>query len=209
MTLTLTGFIRDVITPVGIATLSMTFDDEPRTKTLMVPFMVVELPSAYNVIIGRPTFNKLQVVVSMYHRNMKFPTNTGAGEARSDPRESTHRSRFSLRLASDVSGVKFSILRVGKTTYGSRIASMPKARLASRLQPRPPCKGATARRGSSPHTTRCQRPARKRLLARGEVARAAPAHSQPAEGQLPAGKASRRLCRGIDSDVGSQRGQEG
>ncbi|RRT65377.1 hypothetical protein B296_00019285 [Ensete ventricosum] len=39
------------------------------------------------------------------------------------------RSRFSLRPASDVSGAKFSILRVGKTTYGSRIASMPKARL--------------------------------------------------------------------------------
>ncbi|RWV80941.1 hypothetical protein GW17_00057702 [Ensete ventricosum] len=51
MTSTLIGFTGDVITPVGIATLPMTFDDEPRTKTLMVPFMVVELPSAYNVII--------------------------------------------------------------------------------------------------------------------------------------------------------------
>ncbi|RWW86334.1 hypothetical protein BHE74_00004896 [Ensete ventricosum] len=41
MTSTLTGFTGDAITPVGVATLPMTFDDEPRT--FMVPFMVVEL----------------------------------------------------------------------------------------------------------------------------------------------------------------------
>ncbi|RZR99542.1 hypothetical protein BHM03_00029107 [Ensete ventricosum] len=45
MTSTLTGFTEDMITPVGIATLPMTFSDKPRTKTFMVPFMVVELPS--------------------------------------------------------------------------------------------------------------------------------------------------------------------
>ncbi|RZS01982.1 hypothetical protein BHM03_00031935 [Ensete ventricosum] len=35
MTSTLTGFTDDAITPVGVATLHVTFDDEPRTKTLM------------------------------------------------------------------------------------------------------------------------------------------------------------------------------
>ncbi|RRT62593.1 hypothetical protein B296_00012627 [Ensete ventricosum] len=52
MTSILTWLSRDTITPAGIATLLMTFSDEPRTKTLMVPFMVVELLSAYNMIIG-------------------------------------------------------------------------------------------------------------------------------------------------------------
>ncbi|RRT39648.1 hypothetical protein B296_00023280 [Ensete ventricosum] len=88
MTSTLIGFTREAITQVDVATLLMTFDDEPRTKTFMVPFMVVELPSAYNVIIGRPTLNKLRAVVSTYHRSIKFPTNMGPGEVRSDPRES-------------------------------------------------------------------------------------------------------------------------
>ncbi|RZR79586.1 hypothetical protein BHM03_00005320 [Ensete ventricosum] len=82
------GFTGDAITPVGIATLPMTFDDEPRTKTLMVHFMVVDLPSAYNVIIGRSTLNKLRAIVSIYHRSMKFPTSTGPGEIKSDPQES-------------------------------------------------------------------------------------------------------------------------
>ncbi|RWV97229.1 hypothetical protein GW17_00039994 [Ensete ventricosum] len=35
MTSTLTGFTGDAITPVGVATLPVTFDDEPRTKILM------------------------------------------------------------------------------------------------------------------------------------------------------------------------------
>ncbi|RZR82542.1 hypothetical protein BHM03_00008991 [Ensete ventricosum] len=85
MTSTLTGFTDDAITPVGIATLPMTFGNEPRTKTLMVHFMVVDLPSAYNMIIGQPTLNKLRVVVSIYHRSMKFPTNASLGEIKSDP----------------------------------------------------------------------------------------------------------------------------
>ncbi|RRT56091.1 hypothetical protein B296_00009368 [Ensete ventricosum] len=54
----------------------------------MVLFMVVKLPSAYNVIIGRPTLNRLKTVISTYHRLLKFPTRVGVGEVRSDPRES-------------------------------------------------------------------------------------------------------------------------
>ncbi|RRT67456.1 hypothetical protein B296_00015729 [Ensete ventricosum] len=49
MTSTLTGFIRGVITPVGIVTLSITFDNEPKTKTFVIPFMMVDLPSTYNI----------------------------------------------------------------------------------------------------------------------------------------------------------------
>ncbi|RRT68998.1 hypothetical protein B296_00030508 [Ensete ventricosum] len=40
MTSTLTRFTRDAITLIGIATLQMTFGDEPRTKTLMVLFLL-------------------------------------------------------------------------------------------------------------------------------------------------------------------------
>ncbi|RWW04818.1 hypothetical protein BHE74_00047772 [Ensete ventricosum] len=85
MTSTLIGFTMDAITPVGIRTLPMTFDEELRTKTLMISFMVVELPSAYNMIIDRSTLNKLRAIVSTYHRNIKFPTNVGVGEVKSDP----------------------------------------------------------------------------------------------------------------------------
>ncbi|RWW43356.1 hypothetical protein BHE74_00051002 [Ensete ventricosum] len=88
VTSTLTGFIGDFVSPTGATTIPITFGGEPRSKTLMVPFMVVKLPSAYNAIIGRLTLNRLKAIVSTYHRLLKFSTRAGVGEVRSDPRES-------------------------------------------------------------------------------------------------------------------------
>ncbi|RRT68489.1 hypothetical protein B296_00010368 [Ensete ventricosum] len=88
MASTLIGFTGDSISPLGITTLPVIVEEEPRSKMLMISFMVVGLSSAYNAILGCPTLNKLRAVVSTYHRTMKFPTNIGVGEARSDPRES-------------------------------------------------------------------------------------------------------------------------
>ena len=45
----------------------------------MVEFIVVDRPSVYNVIMGRPTLNALKAVVSTYHLAMKFPTESGVG----------------------------------------------------------------------------------------------------------------------------------
>ncbi|KAJ8478747.1 hypothetical protein OPV22_022474 [Ensete ventricosum] len=88
LTSTLTGFTGDSISPMGATTIPITFGGEPRSKTLLVSFMVVKLPSAYNAIIGRPTLNRLRTIVSTYHRVLKFPTRARVGEVRSDPRES-------------------------------------------------------------------------------------------------------------------------
>ena len=37
-------------------------------------FLVVDQPSAYNIIIGRPTLNQLKAITSTYHLMVKFPT---------------------------------------------------------------------------------------------------------------------------------------
>lgn len=67
MTLAFIGFIEDSISPLGNTTMPITVGEEPRSKTLMVTFMVVNLPLAYNVIPGRRTLNKLRAIVSTYH----------------------------------------------------------------------------------------------------------------------------------------------
>ncbi|RWW63579.1 hypothetical protein BHE74_00029226, partial [Ensete ventricosum] len=88
LTSTLTGFTRDFVSPLGVTMILVTFGGEPKSKTLMVSFMVVKLLSAYNTIIGRPTLNQLRAVISTYHRILKFPTRAGVGEVRSDLRKS-------------------------------------------------------------------------------------------------------------------------
>jgi hypothetical protein len=49
-----------------------------------VKFLVVDCPSAYNVIIGRPTLNKLRAVTSTYHLLVCFPTEHGIGKLKRD-----------------------------------------------------------------------------------------------------------------------------
>ncbi|KAL0428164.1 UNVERIFIED_CONTAM: hypothetical protein Slati_2991200 [Sesamum latifolium] len=46
-------------------------------KTCLLKFLVVDVPSAYNVILGRPTLNTFQAVISTYHMKIKFPTPGG------------------------------------------------------------------------------------------------------------------------------------
>ncbi|GAV73373.1 hypothetical protein CFOL_v3_16859, partial [Cephalotus follicularis] len=47
-------------------------------------FLVVDTPSPYNAIVGRPGLNLLEAIVSTRHLLMKFPTRFGVGEVRGD-----------------------------------------------------------------------------------------------------------------------------
>ena len=64
MASTLTRFTGDSISLLGTTVIPITIGEEPRAKTILTTFMVVDLPSTYNVILGRPTLNKLKAVVS-------------------------------------------------------------------------------------------------------------------------------------------------
>ena len=86
----LTGFIGDSISPLGAITLPLTLGAPPRSKTVITTFLVIDLPTAYNAILGRPTLNKVRVVVSTYYQTIKFPTHAGVGEVTRSPRESRH-----------------------------------------------------------------------------------------------------------------------
>lgn len=65
MTLSLIGYTGDSISLLGIVNLHVTFREEPHFKTLTTRFMMVDVPSAYNAIIGRPTLNCLKAMVSI------------------------------------------------------------------------------------------------------------------------------------------------
>ena len=73
----LIGFTGDTISPKGYVKLKVTFAGRDGSRSVEVKFLVVECPSAYNAIIGRPTLNALGAVVSTLHMAMKFPGDRG------------------------------------------------------------------------------------------------------------------------------------
>jgi hypothetical protein len=80
----LVGFGREQVQPVGIILQPVTVGTALRLSTIMVDFLVVDRPSAYNVIIGRPTLNKLRAATLTYHLMMKFLIEEGVGEVKDD-----------------------------------------------------------------------------------------------------------------------------
>ena len=52
----------------------------------MIKFLIVEAPSAYNMLLGRPSLNAIRVIPSAYHMVVKFPIENGIGMVRGDQR---------------------------------------------------------------------------------------------------------------------------
>ncbi|KAL0319758.1 UNVERIFIED_CONTAM: hypothetical protein Sradi_5237300 [Sesamum radiatum] len=73
------GFAGEVVHPRGMVSLPLTMGAGTTRKTCVLKFLVVDMPYAYNVILGRPTLNA-QAVISTYHMKIKFPTPKGVGE---------------------------------------------------------------------------------------------------------------------------------
>ncbi|RDX78625.1 hypothetical protein CR513_41077, partial [Mucuna pruriens] len=67
------GFAGERVPIKGIVELETTFGDRSRVRTIPVLYIVVDAEASYNIIIGRPTLNRLEAVVSTHHLCMKFP----------------------------------------------------------------------------------------------------------------------------------------
>ena len=82
------GFGGERVYAEGAIQLPVTFGVHPAKVTQMVDFLLVDQPSTYNAIIGRPTLNALRAVVSTYHLAMKFPAGDQVGEVKGNQAES-------------------------------------------------------------------------------------------------------------------------
>ncbi|XP_072062049.1 uncharacterized protein [Arachis hypogaea] len=81
---TLYGLGDTPIKPLGFIPLHTTFGKGAKSKTLSIDFIVIDVGSAYNALIGITTLNQLGAVVSTLHLCMKFPTPEGIATIRRD-----------------------------------------------------------------------------------------------------------------------------
>ena len=72
--------------PLGSIQLVLTLGDPPCQSTTTVRFLIVDAPSAYNMLLGKPSLNAIKAIPSAYHMVIKFPTVNGVGMVRGDQR---------------------------------------------------------------------------------------------------------------------------
>ncbi|GKE34550.1 reverse transcriptase domain-containing protein, partial [Tanacetum coccineum] len=82
-TTSLVGFSGEIIWPLGQISLLVKIGDEEHSTSAWMNFMVVRSPSPYNGIIGRPEVRRIQAVLSIAHRMLKFPVTGGTVTLRS------------------------------------------------------------------------------------------------------------------------------
>ncbi|XP_073294517.1 uncharacterized protein [Primulina huaijiensis] len=80
------GFAGQAIPPLVQIVLPLSLGHEPRRVTKMTTFTVVDTPSAYNGILGRPALKDFRAVASTYHQKLKFSVGKEVGVLYGDQR---------------------------------------------------------------------------------------------------------------------------
>ena len=82
----LRGFSGEKVLPLGSIQLVLTVGEPPCQATTTTRFLIVATPSAYNMLLGRPSLNAIKAIPSAYHMVIKFLTINGVGTVRGDQR---------------------------------------------------------------------------------------------------------------------------
>ena len=61
----LLGFSGEKVLPLGSTQLVLTLENPPCQATTAVKFLIVDAPSTYNMLLGKPSLNALKVVPSL------------------------------------------------------------------------------------------------------------------------------------------------
>ena len=82
----LLGFSWEKVLPLGSTQLVLTLGNPLCQATTVVKFLIVDAPSTYNMLLGKPPLNTIRAIPSTYHMVIKFPTENGVGVVRRDQR---------------------------------------------------------------------------------------------------------------------------
>ncbi|KAL2487322.1 reverse transcriptase [Abeliophyllum distichum] len=78
----LQGFTGDSVNLKGQIALVVELELPPCHRRIIVVFVITDLPSNYNAILGQPILHELKAAASIYHYAIKFPTSHGVGIVR-------------------------------------------------------------------------------------------------------------------------------
>ncbi|CAL9018622.1 unnamed protein product, partial [Prunus brigantina] len=80
----LVSFSGEVVQPIGSIHLPISIGAAPQRRTITTPFLIIDCPTVYNVILGRPAMAQMKVFISAHMLLLKFPTPYGTGTVRGD-----------------------------------------------------------------------------------------------------------------------------
>jgi len=66
------------VNPTGMICLALHFGDKVKARNLEVDFLVVDVPTAYNIILGHPTLHKVKAVIALYLSQLQFEADGGS-----------------------------------------------------------------------------------------------------------------------------------
>ena len=117
----------------------------PRPLTRQLDFPVVDCPSSYNVIIGRPTLNRWKVVTSTYCLKVKFQIDNGVSKVKGDQvlarecyqadlaTKENHTWVIEEKEVNEMEALETVVLAEDKTTKTTRIGITLSPRMRTRL----------------------------------------------------------------------------
>ncbi|RDX77100.1 hypothetical protein CR513_42829, partial [Mucuna pruriens] len=109
---TLSEFASEQVMINGVIELETTFGECGHACSILVLYTMVDIEASYNIIMGRPTLNKLGAVVSMLHLCMKYPIEQEVGRIWANHRVAQRCYKDNLRIGSQPSQAKEPVVNV-------------------------------------------------------------------------------------------------
>ncbi|XP_075515931.1 uncharacterized protein LOC142550751 [Primulina tabacum] len=124
------GFTGHAVQTIGQIMLPLSLETGPHRITKMTCFTVVDAPSSYNGILGRPALADFRAVSSTYHQKLKYPVGNEVGVVGGDKKSS--RRCYVDEVKQEV---KRSRIEVGMIVTQPNVSSKKEVQLTTEEEP--------------------------------------------------------------------------